>query len=355
VRADRVLKSGHRVLVCPLFVVLILAACASPAATTPAANPSPTSSATVACATPPPPLPTIGQPADDGARMVKVDTLDDRTRDLTIESPAVGTVMVRLLLPRTFASQPEARFPVLYLLHGGGGEYTDWTQNTNVEAYTAPTDLLVVMPAANSSGLDGWYTDWAEGGTCGPRLWETFHLTELRQLLERNWQAGDRRAIAGLSLGGYGSITYAARHPGLFAAAASYSGALDLRGYFERFPDPYEAARWGDPVTDASNWDGHDPIELAPQLRGTAVYLSFGTGQPGPLDPPGADEDQLEAFISGGNQRFLAALTSAGISATVDAYGPGTHSWPYWDRELRASLPLLLRALGESPAATSSP
>ena len=352
---ERFVTAWRRSCVLPFMVALTVGACGAGPTASPSVTASPTSSASVACATPPPPLPAIGQPADDGARIVKVETLDDRTRDLTIESPAVGTAMVRLLLPRTFASRPEARFPVLYLLHGGGGEYTDWTQNTTVEADTAPTDLLVVMPAASSSGLDGWYTDWAEGGTCGPRLWETFHLTELRQLLERNWQAGDRRAIAGLSLGGYGSITYAARHPGLFAAAASYSGALDLRGYFERFPDPYEAARWGDPVTDASNWDGHDPIELAPQLRGTGVYLSFGTGQPGPLDPPGADEDQLEAFISGGNQRFLAALTSAGISATVDAYGPGTHSWPYWDRQLRTSLPFLLRALGESPAATSSP
>ena len=62
--------------------------------------------------------PTVGTPADDGARIVDVTTLDARTRDLTIDSPAVGTVMVRLLIPSGFDAQPSTRWPVLYLLHG---------------------------------------------------------------------------------------------------------------------------------------------------------------------------------------------------------------------------------------------
>ena len=118
-------------------------------------------------------------------------------------SPSVGTVKVRLLLPSTFEAQPTTRWPVLYLLHGAGGNHAEWTQNTDVEALTAPTDLLVVMPDANdANGTQGWYTDWYNGGGGGPPKWETFHLTELLQLLERNWQAGDQRAIAGLSMGG---------------------------------------------------------------------------------------------------------------------------------------------------------
>ena len=68
------------------------------------------------------------------------------------------------------------------------------------------------MPEA---GQVGFYSDWrARSG--GPSRWETFHLTELRQLLERDWRAGNRRVVAGLSMGGLGAMAYAARHPGMF-------------------------------------------------------------------------------------------------------------------------------------------
>ncbi len=145
-----------------------------------------------------PSVPTIGKPADDGARIVGVTTVDARTRDLMIQSPAVltrsGVVQVRLLLPSQFDAQPAARWPVLYLLAGSGQDHTSWTQYTDVEKLTAPTDLLVVMPDAGASPYDGWYSDWWNNGAGGPPEWETFDLVELRQLLERNWHAGDKRA-----------------------------------------------------------------------------------------------------------------------------------------------------------------
>src|SRR4051812_21589424 len=74
--------------------------------------------------------PTIGVAADDGARIVASETLTPRSRDLTIESPSVGTVAVRLLLPASFGESGATTYPVLYMLHGAGGGYTDWTLNT---------------------------------------------------------------------------------------------------------------------------------------------------------------------------------------------------------------------------------
>ncbi|MGZ4612514.1 MAG: alpha/beta hydrolase, partial [Kineosporiaceae bacterium] len=146
--------------------------------------------------------------------------MDARTRDLTIQSPALGSpygvTLVRLLLPSQYDAQPAVRWPALYLLCGGGGrDQTDWTTYTDVEQLTAQTDLLVVMPEAAAGAVDGWYSDWWNSGAGGPPKWETFHLSELRQLLERNWHAGDKRAIAGLSMGGYGAMEYAARQPGM--------------------------------------------------------------------------------------------------------------------------------------------
>ena len=173
---------------------------------------------------PPASRPTIGKAADDGARIVKVETVDERIRDLTIDSPSVGIVKVRLLLPAKFDAEPTTTWPVLYLLHGAWANHEDWTNLTDVEALTAPTDLLVVMPDAAT----GWYADAWNEGAGGPPAWETFHTTELLQLIERNWQAGDKRVVAGLSMGGFGAMDYAARHPGMFQAAASYSGVMNI-------------------------------------------------------------------------------------------------------------------------------
>ena len=112
-------------------------------------------------------------------------------------------------------------------------------------------------------------------------MWETFHLTELRQLLERNYRASDNRAVAGNSMGGYGAIIYAERDARLFKAAASYSGALDVIPETKRQPNADDIARWGDPTSDASNWDAHDPLTMLPQLRGTALTSRTATVNPG--------------------------------------------------------------------------
>ncbi len=301
---------------------------------------------------PAPSLATIGQPADDGARIVKVDTLDARTRDLTIESPVVGTVQARLLLPSTFANDPKARFPLLLLLHGGGGEYVDWTKNTDVEELTAPTNLLVAMPAAfTSEMLDRVNGTGAAGGTGGLDKWDIFHHTELRQLLERNWQAGEDRAVAGLSFGGFGTVNSVEKHPDLYKALAAFSGGpLDLKSLAEMQAQANGLGRLGLAIK-AADWKLIDPVDKIPALKGKALYFSYGNGQPGPLDPGRTDVDQLEQVVGGGDQGFTAAVVDAGIPATVHAYGPGTHSWPYWERELHAALPMLLEAVGATASA----
>jgi S-formylglutathione hydrolase FrmB len=303
----------------------------------------------------PPRVPDI--PADDGARIVAVSRLGRRTLDLTVASPALGRdARVRLLLPGRLTAEPARRWPVLYLLHGCCDSYQSWTRSTDIERLTAATDLLVVMP---EGGRAGFYSDWDNAGRGGPPRWETFHLVELRQLLERNWRAGDRRAVAGLSMGGLGAMAYAARHPGLFQAAASFSGILDTRPggpgdgaalvldiLRSQGEDPL--VLWGDPIRQASTWRAHDPYQLASRLRGTALFVAFGDGRPGPLDRPdavAAGAGQLEARIHALNVSFLERLRTLGVPARVHAYGPGSHDWPYWQRELHQALPLLLHAL----------
>jgi S-formylglutathione hydrolase FrmB len=283
----------------------------------------------------------VGLTADDGAAVVAVGVIDDRTRDLVVESPSVGEVRVRLLLPADHDALPTGGWPVLYLLHGATGSHLDWTASTDVESLTAPTDLLVVMP---DGGDWGWYSDWWNGGAGGPPAWETFHVTELRQLLERNWGAGSQRAVAGLSMGGQGAMVYAARHPDLFRAAASFSGVLDTVGGGAYTPTQ---ATWGDPAVQLDVWQAHNPLDLAAGLRGLDLFVSFGDGEAGPFDSGVVPDGDLEGWINGMDQSFVGKLAELGIPATVDEYGPGTHSWPYWQRELHLAMPMLLTALDE--------
>jgi diacylglycerol O-acyltransferase/trehalose O-mycolyltransferase len=289
--------------------------------------------------------------AAGGAHVVAQRQVGPHLVDLTVQSPALGrTAMVRLLTPDGWEQRgPGDRWPVLYLLHGCCDTYESWTRSTDVEDLAELRGVLVVMPEA---GPVGFYSNWWNGGAGGPPAWETFHLTELRKLLERDYGAGHRRVIAGLSMGGFGALSYAARNPGMFRAAASYSGVV--HPLFPGFPqglmsllsaygeDPL--ALWGDPVAQRRIWEAHDPYYLAKRLRAIPVFMSCGDGTAGPFDPPGTT-DPFEAFLNVMNYVTAARFAEAGVQLTTDFYGPGTHSWPYWERELHRSLPLLLDAL----------
>jgi len=348
-------------------ITLAGAGCGGAATTSPTTSPTavPTAAATIAPARTPRPVatwtpapdPTIGEPADDGARMIAVETnpLDGatpatRVRDITIDSPAVGRrVKVQLLLPAHFDAQPSTRWPVLYMLPGSSGGHLDWTNWSDLETLTAPTDLLVVIPDAGSDDQGGSsYSDWWNGGRGGPRQWETFHLVELRQLLERNWQAGDKRAIAGVSAGGYGAMEYASRKPGMFVFAGAYSGVFDPVGNVEFWGAAYNT--WGDPVKQADVWKAHDPLLNAEALRGTVLYVAYGNGDPGALDnyalSPYDPTGEVEREVAAESAAFVGRLTELGIPVTVYAYGEGTHNGPYIERDLHDSFPLILTALG---------
>ena len=292
----------------------------------------------------------------EGATVVAENWLDSRDVDLTVHSPANDRdYPVRLLVPTGWSRTASRTWPVLYLLHGGNDDYTSWTRETDIEAFSAAAQVLIVMPEA---GRDAIYTDWYDtAGGPNAGLWETFHLTELWSLLQSSYRAGDARSVAGISSGGLGAVTYAARHPGMFKYAASYSGPMNLfdpimrqillQTAADNGDDPN--AIWGSPTGQAANWHQHNPLDLARSLRGTGVYLSSGTtGLPGDLDPNGSWSPVQfgEAVVGASNYAMKGVLFISFIPATTDLYLNGTHSWPYWQREMHASWPKLMSSLG---------
>ncbi|MFD8686325.1 alpha/beta hydrolase [Streptomyces sp. NPDC059651] len=302
-----------------------------------------------------PPVATGGLASSRGAEVVAVTQVAERQVDLSVRSPALGgrTVNVRLLTPDGWDPDDRSRrWPTLWLLHGCCGDYTSWTAQTDVARTESLRNVLVVMPEA---GWNGWYSDWWNYGRGDDPAWETFHTKELRLLLERGWGASSNRVVAGLSMGGQGALLYAARHPGMFKAAAAYSGSVHpllndesvnrIMGFFAgQGNDPLRV--WGDPVAQRDVWAAHDPFHLAKRLKSIPVYLSCGDGTTGPLDPPGGTS-ALEADFNRQNQALADELERRGARhVTTHFYGPGTHSWAYWQRELHSSLPMLLHALG---------
>lgn len=154
--------------------------------------------------------------------------LTPRLIQYVVHSAALGgNATVRVQLPSGYDNRPGKRWPMALLLHGRSETGATWSEKAN----TAQFDGMVLgMP---DGGRVGWYTDWYDDSCCGllRQRWERFHITELLLWTGATFRlaAGrSQRFIAGDSMGGFGAMSYAARHPDLFGGAAELSGFVDL-------------------------------------------------------------------------------------------------------------------------------
>lgn len=244
--------------------------------------------------------------------------------DFFSEVLEVGTSMT-VLLPQASEEQigvastgsPDRDFPVLYLLHGLSDDATAWLRYTSIERYAGVHGLAVVMPQVQRS----FYADEVNGA----RFW-TFLSQELPEVVGSFFRVSPRREdtfVAGLSMGGYGALKWALHQPERFAAAASLSGALDVRALLperrELFDRVYDGRIGGDDDLFAL-LGRHDAADL-PRL-----YVGCGT----------------EDHLVDGSRRFADAAQRAGVDVRTD-FRPGEHEWGVWDamvQDVLAWLPL---------------
>jgi S-formylglutathione hydrolase FrmB len=315
----------------PLLVVLLLALLAAPAQ-----------------ATKPPTL-------------VSSKQLDPRLVELTLRTPALSSdTHVRVLLPTGYDASGRTRYPVLYLLHGAIDDYKSWTDKGDAEAITKGVPLIVVMPDA---GQYGNYTNWYNDGAFGQPEWEKFHIGQLVPWIDAHYPTIAKRsgrATAGLSMGGGGAMSYAARHPDMFVSASAFSGAVDTNspgvqpvtqasGLSDGSHTP--GAIYGLRSTDEVRWREHNPWDLAPNLKGLALTLRTGNGAPG--GPGGDSGDPVEAEVHNESLNMHNRLAALRIPHVWDDYGAGGHQWYYWQRDLRQTLPDIMKTFAHPPAPPS--
>lgn len=276
-----------------------------------------------------------------------------------------------LYLPASYATSTK-RYPVFYYLHGLGGDETNWTNrmgrmHLDDAANKLGLQAIVVMPDGDNSfyvdseapaDYDGCMKEGAglfdpsapRDKTCVRKnSYETYITKDLVTYIDSHYRtiaSRGGRAIAGLSMGGFGALQLAGGHPDEFAATASHSGVDSL---FYHKPHPYDAAKvelytdvttWGAEAGPLGawirsrlgparpNWDAHDPVTLLTKLgpNKLAIYVDCGT----------EDDYGLDAAASYLHNK----LTEAKIEHAF-FLGPGRHNGAFWGSRVGESLAFL--------------
>lgn len=237
------------------------------------------------------------------------------------------TSMYVLMPKRTLSEMKSKRAPryrTLYLLHGHSDDHTAWQRWTSIERYVEGLNLAVVMPAVHLS----FYNDMAHGG----KYWQ-FISEEVPAVVRDLFPLSSERKdnfVAGLSMGGYGAYKLALTHPERYAAAASLSGALDIRAVVNPRSDRNNRIWLAEMRTvfgDLSKVPGskHDLMTLAKKVAKGSIkprlYQCCGT------------EDMLHAD----NIHFRDAVRKLPLDLTYEE-GRGEHNWAYWDRMIQSVL-----------------
>lgn len=243
-------------------------------------------------------------------------TANGRVETVRFQSKLVGASLpYNVILPTDYDTSKTTRYPVLYLLHGLTGHYSDWAARSNVADYARPYRIIIITPEGN----DSWYID----------KYESYILEELIPDVQQRYrtiEARYGRAIAGLSMGGYGAIKFGLKSPATFVFAASMSGAFGVTRFTEKDVSQvwHASLKLFGPLgseTRKAN-DLFHIIESFPAARVAAFpYFYFDCGT----------EDEPLIF---NYNRDLARLMFDKKIPHEFRQLPGDHSWAYWDRQI---------------------
>ncbi|TKT91769.1 alpha/beta hydrolase [Dyadobacter frigoris] len=261
---------------------------------------------------------------------------------LKVKSKLMGKdIKYSIYLPADY-DKTNRSYPVLYLLHGYSDDETGWTQfglaqeiaDKTINSGDAPA-MIIVMPDAEVT----WYMNTFDG----KGRYEDFFTEEFIPFIDANYHTRAKkefRAIAGLSMGGFGTLLLATKHPELFTSASALSSAVRTDEDMMAMPD--------------ERWESRYATIYGPNLKGTARLTDFyyknsilkiiETASPEKLKTVRyyidcGDDDALVK----GNMILHASMMEKGIPHEFRVRD-GAHTWTYW----RTALPEVLRFTGQS-------
>jgi len=262
------------------------------------------------------------------AQRASVETIQFQSKLINANLP------YNVILPPGYRASTTTRYPVLYLLHGHGGHYTDWLTRTNVADYAEQYRMILVMPEGNNS----WYVDGAAGSN---DKYESCILQELMPDVDRRYrtiQSRYGRSIAGLSMGGYGAIKYGLKYPATFAFAASISGAFGVTRYTEKEmggPNWEPFLKTFGPIGNETR-KANDIFEITKALTPARVaslpYFYFDCGTEDAAQHFDRNRELSELFLQKKIPHEFREL-------------PGDHSWRYWDQQVQEVLKIAAEKL----------
>ena len=238
-----------------------------------------------------------------------VDTIQIYSRSMQKSIPAV------VVTPDGYSSQPMQRYPVVYLLHGAGGSYSNWIKKVPaIRALADQYQAIIVCPDGASTS---WYFDSPIDS--GFR-YETHVAKEVPNHMDSAYRTiNDRRgrAITGLSMGGHGALFIAFRHADRFSIAGSMSGALHVsvirRGYNVE-------KRLGDTVVNAAYWRDWSVLNVIEQYPKDSLSILIDCGT----------EDRVIPMNRAVHDKMLKLKIPHEYLER-----PGEHNWPYWENAIQ--------------------
>jgi len=242
-------------------------------------------------------------------------------KDLPFRSASLEREMrYRIYLPPGYASSAK-RYPVLYLLHGLYGDYTNWDKLTQLSTYMAGRSWIVVMPDAGNS----WYVN----SVSDPRdRFEDYIAKDIVAEIDQHFRTlatRPGRAVAGLSMGGYAAMKLALKYPDRYVFAGSMSGAFDAaENLANKVPEFHDQLI---KVLGESDNPARIPNDVFALLKDADpsrlpyLYVTCGTADP---------------FLAV-NRDFVKDLPARKIVYEYHET-PGAHDWQFWDRAVKAML-----------------
>lgn len=247
----------------------------------------------------------------------KVDTLQ-------VASTAMGkTYKAAVVLPNSYAKSKTA-FPVMYLLHGAYGHFSDWLKNTPnkklVHNLADQYNMIIVMPEGET------FSFYIDSPVNKESQFETFITQEVIQKVDKTYKTianKSGRVITGLSMGGHGALYLSARHPELFCAAGSMSGAVDMSTMLNRDSSAQIVKLmqpvFGDKSGNTELYEQNSVLRMADKIKANKLPLIIDCG--------------VDDFLIEPNRELHRRLVYNKVDHDYTER-PGAHTWDYWENSL---------------------